>query len=407
MHDSSIFKIRIDFEKSHDSYIFDKNTEEYFLDFFGMYSSLPLGYSHRIFKSPDFRKEYSRIAPIKVPNCEIISDEAQEFLREFSGCKEMSGYKHFHFCCTGALGIEAAIKTAIDQKRTKTPRVISLKESFHGINSYGGFATDRFSPVNTRLEGFPGMGWRKIHNPKIIYKDNKIDEKSTQKGLDKFIDEFNSCIREYVAKNIVALLIEPVQSTCGDNYFPESFFKIIRKLCSKYNICLIFDEIQTGFGTTGKMWYFQYPGIEPDIVVFGKKVQVSGIMVKEKYARIFKTPVRLEVTWDGDLIDMVRSKYILRAYKKYRILSNVRERNRQLVEGLKNIEKVENVRAVGLLVAFDFKTKNARDAFFHNAFSNRFLCNKTRDKTIRFRPNLNLSYEEVKEALRIVKKSLK
>ena len=407
MHDSSIFRIKIDFEKSHDSYIFDKKTRRYFLDFFGMYSSLPLGYSHQIFKGNDFRKEYSRIAAIKVPNCEIISDEAEEFLREFSGCKEMSGYKYFHFCCTGALGIEAAIKTAMDQKAAKRPMVISLRESFHGINSYGGFVTDRFSPVNARLNGFPGMGWRKIHNPKIIYKAGKIDEKSTRKGLDKFIAEFNSCIKEYGVKNIVALLIEPVQSTYGDNYFPQNFFKLIRKFCSKDNICLIFDEIQIGFGTTGKMWYFQHAGIEPDIVVFGKKAQVSGIMVKEKLSKIFKVPVRLEVTWDGDLIDMVRAKFILRAYKKYRILDNVNERSRQLVEGLKNIAKIENVRAAGLLAAFDFKTKVDRDRFFCNALSNRFLCNKTRDKTIRFRPNLNLSSQEVKEALKIVKQSVK
>ncbi len=166
MHDSSIFNIRIDFEKSKDSYIYDKNTDSAFLDFFGLYSSVPLGYSHPIFKSLEFISEFNRVAGVKLPNCEIISDEAQGFLKEFSGHPSMRGFKYFHFCCTGALAIEAAVKIAIDQKKSAKPHVISFKESFHGINSYGGFLTDRFPPVATRLNGFPELGWSKIQTPK-------------------------------------------------------------------------------------------------------------------------------------------------------------------------------------------------------------------------------------------------
>lgn len=342
MHDSSIFNICIDFEKSHDSYIFDKNRQCYFLDFFGLYSSVPLGYSHPVFKDEAFLKEYNLISGLKVPNCEVISDEAKEFLKEFSGHPAMASFKNFHFSCTGALAIEAAIKTAIDQKKPQKPIVIGLKESFHGINSYGGFITDRFYPVSKRLDGFPEGNWPKIHNPKLIYKaDGSVDESASQKGIKQFSKEFNEVLKQHGADNIVALVIEPIQSTFGDNYFSRDFFKLIRELCDSNNIALIFDEIQTGFGTSGTLWYFEQTGIIPDIVVFGKKAQISGIMVKDKFSRIFEHPIKLEVTWDGDLNDMVRCKYILKAYKEYNIFDNVNQRGQELLNGLKEIKELK------------------------------------------------------------------
>lgn len=407
MHDSSIFGIRLDFEKSKGSYIYDKNTRRSYLDFFGLYASSALGFNHKTFSDPEFQKEFRRIAPIKVPNCEIITDEAQSFLKEFSGHKDMRGFKYFHFCCTGALAIETAIKIALDQKGSTRAKILSFKESFHGINSYGGFTTDRFPPVSTRLSGFPKMtGWKKLNTPKIVYRNNSIDSKATQKSLERFKKELEACVKTYGRENIAALLVEPIQATYGDSFYPKEFFRYVRSFCTKNKICLIFDEIQVGFATTGKMWYFQHTGIEPDIVTFGKKTQVSGVMVKKNFDKIFQTPVRLEVTWDGDLLDMVRCKYILRAYQKYNILKNVNERSRQLFEGLKGIPQLKNLRGQGLIIAFDFDTKEQRDNFFKKAIRNGFICNRTRTHTVRLRPNLNVNSKEVNEALDIIKKSL-
>lgn len=405
MYSDSKFKIRIDFDKSHDSYIYDKNRRRYFLDFFGLYASLPLGYSHKIFDDKNFRKAYNRIAKVKIPNCEVITEEAQEFFREFSNCEGMKRFKYFHFCCTGALAVETAIRAAIDQKEYKNPQIISLKESFHGIKGYGAFATDRFFPVSKRLEGFPTIDWPKIHNPKIIFKNSLIDSKATEAGIEKFKKEFNNCLNKY-GDNIAGLLIEPIQSTYGDNHFPKSFFKLVRKLCDKYDICLIFDEIQTGFGATGKMWYYQHLDIEPDIVIFGKKSQVSGVMAKEKFGKIFKTPVKIEDTFDGDLVDMLRCRYILKAYKKYHLLENAKERGKQLLSELKKINSFKNVRGQGLLMAFDFETNKEQELFAKKAFKNGLMFNKTRDKTIRLRPSLNVSPKEIQEAVNIIRKSV-
>jgi L-lysine 6-transaminase len=406
MHDSSIFNIRIDFEKSKASYIYDKNRRQHFLDFFCMYSSSALGYNHPIFDTKDFRSEFNRIAAIKVPNCEIISDEAQSFLKEFTSHPSMKPFQHFHFCCTGALAIEGAIKTAIAYKNVKKPKVLSFQESFHGINSYGGFTTDRFWPVSTRLEGMPDIGWQKIHTPKVIYHNNAIDRVKTEASLARFVSEFNKVLAKD-GRNIVALLVEPIQATYGDSFYPKEFFRIIHEMCTQNDIPLIFDEIQTGMNATGTMWYFEQTGIEPDIVAFGKKACVSGIMVKKKVADIFKTPVKLEVTWDGDLTDMVRCKYILRAYKKYKIAENVKIRGKQLMDGLKKIPQFKNLRGAGLLIAFDFDTEEARNAFSKKTFENKFMFNRTRTHTARMRSNLNVSAKEVDEALAIMAKSVK
>lgn len=406
MHRSSVFKLKIDFEKSHGSFLFDKNSGREFLDFFGMYSTVTLGYSHPVFKNPQFAADILRVAHLRTTNCEMASSEAANFLEKFSSHPAMQAYKHFHFACTGALAIEAAVKIAIDQKKSKTPKVISLKESFHGINSYGGFLTDRLHLAPQRLQGFPDMGWHNIHNPRIVYKNNAVDLAATEAGLEQFKKEFDDCLEKSGAKNIAALLVEPIQSTAGDYYFPESFFSLIRELCGRHNILLIFDEIQTGFGVTGRMWYHPQAGIQPDLVVFGKKAQVCGVMFKEEIDETLKNPVRLEVTWDGELIDMIRSTYILRAFEQYKILENVRERGVQLLEGLRKLKALQNVRGCGLLAAFDFETQREQENFARRAFGNGLLFNKTRERTIRFRPNLNVSAAEVDEALARIQKSL-
>lgn len=402
MHGSSIFNIRIDFEKSHDSYIYDKNTNSEYLDCFGFYSALPLGYSHSIFQSEDFRSDLLRVGKIKVTNCEIISDEGEEFVRRFSSYKPMSRYTYFHFCCTGALAIEAAIKTAIDYKASKKPMILSLKQSFHGINSYGCFLTDRTGSSQKRLEGMPDMGWVKLYNPKVIYSDGKIDHEETERGFEQFKRELDEALNVY-KQDIAALLVEPIQATAGDNYFSDSFFSYIRDVCAKNDICLIFDEVQTGFGTTGDWWYYVCKNIEPDIVVFGKKVQCSGVMVKEKFGRnIFSKPIRLEVTWDGDLVDMLRATYIMKAYEQFNIFDNVNQRGMQFFAGLKQINTLKNVRQQGLFIAFDMDSREERNVFVQKLFDRRLLCNRTHDKTVRLRPNLNISEDEVNQALSII-----
>jgi len=402
MNRSSAFKIKIDFERSHGSYVFDKNTKRDILDFFGQYATLSLGYNHPVFSTNAYRSEILRLSHQKIVNCEVLSDESGDFDRVFSDFCSAGLFTHFHYCCTGALAIEAAIKTAMDYRRHSDPRIISFKGSFHGINGYGGFVTDRFDPVSQRLNGFPGPFWEALDNPVIEYADGKavIDGERVEKVLEQ--------IETVLGKgNVCCILIEPIQCTFGDRYFPDSFFTGIRELATRYDTPLVFDEIQVGFGGTGKVWYFQHLPVTPDIVVFGKKTQLSGIMAKEKFSRIFEKAIRLEVTWDADIMDMVRCKHIIRAYRGYGILANVRDMSDRLKTGLSEIDGLLNIRNTGLIVAFDCAGKAERDKLTASLLERGMVCNATRENTVRLRPCLAVTADEVDHAIALIADSMR
>ena len=381
---NSKFNIKIDFEKSHDSYLYDKNTDKQYLDFFGMYASLPLGYNHKIFDTTQYKEEMLRLSKWKVNNCEFVSDETIEFDNVFSRYAGKGAYKHFHYSCTGALAVEAAIKACMEYKKHLEPQIISFHNSFHGINSYGGFITSRFYPATTKLDGIPEPYSTKLNmNLEEVYEE-------LMKGR-------TTCI-----------IVEPIQCSAGDLHHDRIFFVGLKELGKLFKVPIIHDEIQIGFGTTGHLWHYEHLKVEPDIVVFGKKTQLSGIMVKEEFGQIFDKQkcTKLEVTWDADVLDMVRCKYIIQAYEKYDILKNVIEQSDLLLSGLSQIRQIQNLRNCGLIIGFDMSTQTERDMLVRKLYTHGLICNRTGERSIRLRPNLNLSAPEVDMALEIFNRSV-
>lgn len=381
---SSKFNINVDYEKSSGSTLYDSNTDNAYLDFFGMYASLPLGYNHPIFKTEEFINEYLRASSFKINNCEFTSKETIEFDELFEEYAGQGLFKHFHYTCTGALAVEAAIKTCIEHTSHQAPLILSFNNSFHGINSYGGFVTSRFPGAAARLNGFPEVFSVKID----------CDLEQVEKQLK--------------TNSLTCVLVEPIQCSAGDIHQDIEFFKGLRSLCNIYGVPLIFDEIQIGFGGTGKLWYFEHLGIEPDIVIFGKKTQLSGIMAKEHLGSIFSPSrsIRLEVTWDGDVADMIRCKYIIRAYNESKILDNVRIQAETLKSNLSELKAIRNYRSQGLIIGFDLTTAEERDRLVKRLYENGLICNSTGQKSIRLRPNLAISEIDTTNAIDIIKKSL-
>ena len=382
----SIFGIKIDFEKSTGSHVYDKRSNRHLLDFFGMYASLPLGYNHEVFQRADFKEEIVRCSHIKVANCEFVSTETAEFDNTFTEFCNDGAFSNFHYCSTGALAVEAAIKTSLHYKNYSPLNILSFKNSFHGVNSYGGFITDRFFSSKPRLEGLP-----EIFSTKCEYDLEKVESYLSN-----------------TEKPVTCVMVEPIQCTAGDIHHQTSFFENIRKLCTKYDVPLIFDEIQVGFGATGKLWYYEHLGVVPDILVFGKKSQISGFMVKEKFNAIFdKGNVnRLEVTWNADTLDMIRCKYIIKAFQEYKILDNVVERGNQIVNTLSECDKISGLRSKGLIIGFDLKDTLTRDRFMDCLFHKGMICNSTGENSIRLRPSLNLSHEDASHGCRLIKEAL-
>ena len=165
-------------------------------------------------------------------------------------------------------------------KKVNDPMVLGLKDSFHGVGSWG-FLTDRCMGTAARMEFFPKNQWRNLN----------------QTEIKKYFQKNN-------LKNLAAVIVEPIQCTSGDIYLKRNELIEVQNLCRENDVCFIVDEVQTGFGVTGEMWYSDYLNLEPDILVFGKKSQIMGIAVTEKYAECITNPLRkLEVTFNGDLID--------------------------------------------------------------------------------------------------------
>ena len=131
-------------------------------------------------------------------------------------------------------------------------------------------------------------------------------------------------------------------------------------------------------------------------------------MAVDKMGEIFKknNSIRLEVTWDGDVSDMIRCKYIIEAYKKYNILNNVNDVSKLLISGLKDIKGLKNIRGCGLIIGFDLTSTDQRDIMVKNMYDNGMICNPTGAKSIRLRPNLNLQSREAQKAIDIIKKSI-
>jgi L-lysine 6-transaminase len=364
----TVFDITIDFEKSYGSYIFDKGSSCAFLDLFSMFSSLPIGYNHPVFdKSFDQKIKY--ITHLRMSNNLFHSDELKSFEKKFLN---ISFHDNLHFCSTGSLAVEAALKCSFEYQKDSEAIVLGVKNSFHGINSWGFVTDSEISSVKNRVINYPKNNWK-------LY------------SLDALIEEL-----ENITKNISSVIVEPIQCTAGDVYLDVTKLKKIQNLCNKNDICFIVDEIQTGFGVTGEMWYSKMIGLNPDIVIFGKKSQICGIMTNDKYSEAIHSRYRkLEVTFDGDIIDAVRAEYIIKAIEDHSLLNNVKNKSEIFRNELS--ERFENYRSIGHLIAFDFSNKQKRDRFVSNAYSHKLLVNPTDERSIRIRPNLAFSDNELDE----------
>ena len=373
----TLFKLKPNLMRSKGSRLFDEVSDSYFIDLFSMYSSLPLGYNHEAFDG-DFETEALVLAKHR------LCSNAFEFEivnRLKQALAEVTFAKEYHFCCTGALAIESAIKLAIDNKIVENPRVISITNSFHGVNSWG-FTTSRVGVTEKRLLNYPQLEW-----PNLTI-ENAIEYLKSQD-----------------LRNVVAVVVEPIQCTSGDIYLSPDSIRELRNLCRQNKVCFILDEIQTGFATTGRYWYYEHLGIEPDLLVFGKKSQVCGVAMSIEYENIYRESYqKLQVTFDGDLLDMLRCIYLINHIKSHRVLERVSD-NQKLFHRLLS-PMVENYRGIGHLIAFDFETTSKRDRFVCQCLSEGLLVNRAGEFTIRLRPNLAIGEETIETVIKIMKGQL-
>jgi L-lysine 6-transaminase len=409
------YPIVIDLEQSEGSYLVDDQGNRY-LDMFSMFASTAIGYNHpHVLENINF---LGRNAVNKPAMSDVYTKDYADFMDTFARVALPKELQYCFFISGGALAVENALKAAFDWKtklnfskgiETEAGQVIHFKQAFHGRSGYTLSLTNTKDP--RKYEYFPKFDWPRIDNPKIIFPETEQNLAQTKQTEELAIKQIEKALAD--RKNQIAcIIIETIQGEGGDNYFRPEFLKKLRSICDQEEILLIFDEVQTGMGMTGKMWAFQHYDVIPDLISFGKKTQVCGILAnKEKLDiipdNVFKESSRINSTFGGNYIDMLRFKLILEVIENENLVENADKMGKYLLDGLQAIakesDKIFHVRGKGLFVAFDFIDDKLQNTFINECFKRNLIVLGCGETSVRFRPHLNVSKNEIDDALAIVK----
>ncbi|KRT14844.1 L-lysine 6-transaminase [Pedobacter ginsenosidimutans] len=417
------FDLTYDMEKSHGAYIYDAKHNRTLLDFFTCFASVPLGYNHpKMINDEAFKKNLLLAALANPSNSDVYTQQYAQFVETFSKVGIPAYLPHAFFIAGGGLAVENAIKVAMDWKvqknfakgytEEKGFKVLHFERAFHGRTGY------TLSLTNTlpdKTKWFAKFDWPRVAVPEVKFplSGNNLshaiqtEETSLAQIKKAFADNKD---------DICAIIVEPIQSEGGDNHLREEFLIQLKALADENDAFLIYDEVQTGVGLTGKFWCHQHfsEKTRPDIIAFGKKMQVCGILVGNKVEEIetnvFKVPSRINSTWGGNLVDMVRSTQILQIVEEDQLCENAEKVGTYLRDQLENLshrfDQMTNVRGRGLLCSFDFPTKEMRNAFIGKGLENNVMFLGCGEKTIRFRPALCIEQKHIDEGLTVMEKIL-
>jgi len=408
------FPIVMDIEKSHGSYLVDQNGDAY-LDLFSMFASVAIGYNHPyLLKHQDF---LGKMAINKPALSDIYPKEFADFMQVFERVALPKELQYCFFIAGGTLAVENTLKAAFDWKtrlnfasgiEKEASQVIHFKEAFHGRSGYTLSLTNTKDPRKHMY--FPKFNWPRISNPKLTFPITEIVLKAVIEKEKTAIREIRNALDNH-PNDIACIIIEPIQAEGGDNHFRKEFLQALRDICDEHDILLIFDEVQTGIGLTGSMWAYQTIGVVPDLIAFGKKTQVCGLLAnKAKFDRVekhvFKESSRINSTFGGDFTDMMRFKLILEVIEQEKLIEQIPKKGEHFIQKLEALaskhEQISNIRGKGLFIAFDFPNEQERDKFIKDAFAKKLILLGCGERTIRFRPHLNIQMNEINEAFTIM-----
>ena len=351
-----------------------------FLDFTSNVGSSPLGYSH-----PDLlevRRKYAKNGIHKIAGHDFYCEEHALLSQNLLSIMP-SNFKLF-LSNTGAEAVENAIKLAY-KKMGPLPG-ISCVNAFHG-RTLGALTFTNSKPEHK--QNFPEFKVRRI---KFCAKDD-----------DPQIDDAEKLLKE---NQIGFIITEVIQGEGGYNVASKKFIKTLRRLSKKYSVPLIFDEVQSGLGHTGRWWAYEHYGVKPDIMSVAKALQVGTTAFDKKYDP--KQKGVLSSTWGGgDRIGMMRGARIIDVIKRDRLLDNATKRGLELMKGLSemiNKNGIKSVQGLGLMIGIEFDTSKRRDKLVNDLFKNRLLVLDAGKKSIRLIPPLILSKEQVEKGLAILNK---
>jgi L-lysine 6-transaminase len=418
------FDLTYDIEKSQGCYLYDSKYKRKLLDFFTCFASVPLGYNHpKMVNDEEFKKNLLNAAMANPSNSDVYTQQYAQFVSTFGQYGMPDYLPHAFFIAGGGLAIENALKVAMDwkvqknfakgYKEEKGFKVLHFEKAFHGRTGYTISLTNT-SPEKTKW--FAKFDWPRVSVPKVTF---PISGENLNTAIET--EEFSiNQIKEAFATNkdeICAIIVEPIQSEGGDNHLREEFLIQLKSIADENEAFLIYDEVQTGVGLTGKFWCHQHfsEKARPDILAFGKKMQVCGILVGNKVDQVennvFKVSSRINSTWGGNLVDMVRSTQILQIMEEDQLCDHAANVGNYLFDSLQALQqrydKISNVRGKGLLCAFDFPETKMRNEFIDKGMEQNVMFLGCGKQTIRFRPALNMEMHHIDEGVDVMQRILR
>ena len=411
----------IDLDNSHGSWLVDGKTGNEYLDLFSMFASLSVGYNHPYVLDNKDRLLASAIN--KPTNSDIYTIAMAEFVETMGRVAQPDYLPYSFFVSGGALAVENALKTAFDWKVRKNiengngdigSKVLHFEKCFHGRSGYTLSLTD--SPDSRKVKYFPKFDWPRVSTPSIEFPLNDNNMLEVIKREKITLKEIKNAIIKN-PNDIACIIIEPIQGEGGDNHFRSEFLISLKEISLENDILLIYDEVQTGVGITGKMWAHQHfaKTAQPDIISFGKKTQCCGIFagkrLDEVENNVFQESSRINSTWGGNLVDMVRFTIYLEIIEKENLIGKAQSNGEYLLNQLVTIQQdyshlVSNSRGRGLFCAFDLPNSKYRDSLASILMENKVIVLGSGEKSIRFRPHLNIEKVEIDIGISAIRNSL-
>ncbi|MFR9731924.1 L-lysine 6-transaminase [Saccharopolyspora sp. MS10] len=390
-----------------------------YLDMTMFFSSAPLGHGHPDLRDPRFEEALLRTARVKPANPDFATVEQARFAETFRRVVGVPELPLLFFIDGGTLAVENALKVAFDWKTkhnarhgigARGSRVLHLERAFHGRSGY------TLSLTNTdpaKVRDYPMFDWPRIPSPAIA-PGPRWDEPELLAEERVALDAAEAALRRY-GHEIACFVYEPVQGEGGDRHLRPLFLGAVQELCRRHDVLTVADEVQTG-ALTGGAWAHQELGLEPDLVAFGKRLQVCGVMGGRRVLEIednaFREASRISSTWGGSLVDMVRATRILEVVERDGLFEHSRRMGELLLGELGALAVefdglISSPRGRGLMCAVTFRDARSRDAAIGLARDrHRTLFLPSGPDSLRFRPALTVTPEEITESVAALRAAL-
>ncbi|MFA9390694.1 MAG: aspartate aminotransferase family protein [Prolixibacteraceae bacterium] len=358
--------------KGEGTFVIDKNGQRY-LDLYGGHAVISIGHSH-----PHYVQSISaQLEKIGFYSNSIQNPLQKELARKLG---EMSGLDDYNLflCNSGAEANENALKLA--SFKTGKTKVITFKKGFHGRTSAAVAVTD---------------------NPKIIA---PINFRSDAILLE--LNDLDAVIAEIAKGDVAAVMVEGIQGIGGIHIPNKSFLEGLQAVCQQNEVVLILDEIQSGYGRSGKFFAYQFADIQPDIVTtakgMGNGFPIGGVLISPKFEPWFGM---LGTTFGGNYLACAAGIAVLDVLKSQKLIANAEDVGAYLIDELSKLHAIKEVRGCGLMIGIEFENEigEIRKKLL---FDKKIFTGVSGKHVIRLLPPLNLKRENAKHFIDTLKEVL-